>query len=323
MSLPPTAAIFSPSVARAAASAAKDWSYIDAWLTRKFPNRPSLPAFERNADTLRILLALATANDAADEQRALVARLEKEALKEVEEWERQQQQKETEAEGEADILGPARKAILQGIESALPREGQTALDAMAALAVQRGIAHPTPALLAEDLIALSAQAAALDEAISRVQTLAEHIAREAERTAALAAELKPPEPGAQHNEEEEDGEKTSKESSDTPTSKPLSFTGYHPPTSLALHNLSLQRHIKSLSTRLPELRDKSASSLSPSLAHNNVPVTLQQVREEEAAYRALLEQKQMLDAKLRELAGLPPDEAEAKKGLGQQRRGRP
>ena len=76
-------AIFSPTIARIAASTARDWSYVDSWLSSKLPPGRPLPSFERNPDTLKALLALAAANEAADEQRSLLARAEAEALKEV------------------------------------------------------------------------------------------------------------------------------------------------------------------------------------------------------------------------------------------------
>src|SRR4051812_16762721 len=92
--LAPQAAIFSPSVARAAASTAKDWAYVDAWIKRQYvhlsnpdpnshnyPSRP--PTFERNADTLEALLALIAANEAADDERDRLAGLEAAALDEV------------------------------------------------------------------------------------------------------------------------------------------------------------------------------------------------------------------------------------------------
>jgi len=80
--MPPSTAIFSPSVARLAAATAKDWNYIDSWLSAKFHGRTP-PPFERNPDTLKALLALAALNESADEERDLVARVEAEALREL------------------------------------------------------------------------------------------------------------------------------------------------------------------------------------------------------------------------------------------------
>ncbi|KAF2766959.1 hypothetical protein EJ03DRAFT_164721 [Teratosphaeria nubilosa] len=71
-------ALFSPSKARAQQAQAKDWAFVDAWLAKRYGK--SLPSFERHEDTLQALLSLATVNESADEQRALVERVEKAAL---------------------------------------------------------------------------------------------------------------------------------------------------------------------------------------------------------------------------------------------------
>ncbi|KAK6359610.1 hypothetical protein TWF696_000758 [Orbilia brochopaga] len=65
-----SSAVFSPSLARQQQHRAKEWSFVDQWLLQKYHPRP-IPPFERNADTLRVLTALASANEAADEDRAL------------------------------------------------------------------------------------------------------------------------------------------------------------------------------------------------------------------------------------------------------------
>lgn len=77
-------ALFSPSKARQQQAQAKDWSFVDAWLQRRYGTK-SVPAFERNEDTLQALLALATLNESADEQRNLVHRIHKAALKDSDE----------------------------------------------------------------------------------------------------------------------------------------------------------------------------------------------------------------------------------------------
>jgi HAUS augmin-like complex subunit 1 len=65
------AAIFSPSVARQAASVARDWNYVDSWLSFRLGHR--VATFERNPDTLRLLHALASCNESADEERTAMA----------------------------------------------------------------------------------------------------------------------------------------------------------------------------------------------------------------------------------------------------------
>jgi hypothetical protein len=74
--------LFSPSKARQQRAQAQDWASVDSWLSTKYPGR-SLPTFERNEDTLRALLALAAANERADEERELVESVEREALNEL------------------------------------------------------------------------------------------------------------------------------------------------------------------------------------------------------------------------------------------------
>ncbi|KAK6360725.1 hypothetical protein TWF730_006852 [Orbilia blumenaviensis] len=64
-----SSAVFSPSLARQQQHQAKEWSYVDQWLQAKYHPRP-VPPFERNIDTLRALTAIATANEAADEERS-------------------------------------------------------------------------------------------------------------------------------------------------------------------------------------------------------------------------------------------------------------
>lgn len=68
--------LLSPAKARQAAIQAKDWAYVNSWLSRQYAPKP-IPSFERNENTLRTLLALAVANDAADEEATLLHAREK------------------------------------------------------------------------------------------------------------------------------------------------------------------------------------------------------------------------------------------------------
>lgn len=307
--LPPNAAIFSPSVARAAASAAKDWSYVDTWLQRKFPRGP--PPFERNADTLRALLALASANEAADEERALIARLEAETLQQLRAHEQSHNQDEDDtANTENNTLQSAREAILTSLEAALTREGQTALTAMASLALQTNTPLPTPTALGAELISLTTQSSALEQTICRIQILTAYIAREAAATATLSASLRPPSPTPHHDHDHNNTNPNSQPNTNTSTNT----TGYHPPATLALQNLTLQRQIKTLTTLLPTLRAKT-TALSKSLSSIPPSPTIPQLRDEEEAYLALLAVKHDLDAQVRAFQGLPPDTEQARHEL--------
>ncbi|KAL2163703.1 hypothetical protein VTH06DRAFT_5761 [Thermothelomyces fergusii] len=275
-------------------------------------------------------MALASANEAADEERALVARLEAETLDQLRAHERQQRARAEADQSAAATLQSAREAILAALEASLPREGQTALTALAALALQMGDPLPTPSGLGAELISLSASAAALEQAISRVRVLTAHIAREAAATSQLAAELRPPSPGHHQPDDDDDGgdgdggrntdaadpANTTTTAATTTTISGGSTTaaGYHPPPTLALQNLALQRQIKSLSAQIPALRDKAAA-LARSQGGAAPSPSLARVREEEEAYLALLSLKQELDARVRAFAGLPHDTGLARREL--------
>lgn len=76
--------LFSPSKARQQRAQAQDWAYIDSWLSYKYAGR-TVPSFERNAETLKVLRELASANERADEERLIAERVEREALRELDE----------------------------------------------------------------------------------------------------------------------------------------------------------------------------------------------------------------------------------------------
>jgi len=72
-------ALFSPSKARIVQAQARDWGFVDTWLSKRYGGK-RLPTFERNEETLEALLTLATLNGGADEQRSVVDRVENAAL---------------------------------------------------------------------------------------------------------------------------------------------------------------------------------------------------------------------------------------------------
>lgn len=76
--------LFSPSKARQQRAQAQDWAHIDSWLSYKYSGR-SVPTFERNEETLKALRELSMTNERADEDRAVIERVEREALKELDE----------------------------------------------------------------------------------------------------------------------------------------------------------------------------------------------------------------------------------------------
>jgi HAUS augmin-like complex subunit 1 len=165
-------AIFSPSVARQQLAAAKDWNYIDSWLSTKF-NGKTPPAFERNNDTLKALLALATLNETADEERELLARVEAKALQDLQ------------AKEDAN----PNKQLLESIEESLTKEGQTSLEALSSLSVALNQPIPDVEKLGQGVIDLHATSYDLDQAADRVSILQTHLKGELERINALVRDL--------------------------------------------------------------------------------------------------------------------------------------
>lgn len=270
---PASGAIFSPSVARIAASTARDWSYVDAWLTSKFPSR--LPPFERNPDTLKALLALAALNETADEDRLLLARADAAAL----------QDHLSHAASAAGPQGQLAGPLLDAIEHHLSREGAAALDSMAAMSVQAGIAYPEPADLGRDMVALQASTYETERTKDRVDTLYRHIQQEATLVADVLRRLQ-----SDH---------------------------YKPPPGLAKQNLDVQRKVKTLSAQLPDLRDRVATlAASVDTSHP----TVDDVAREEQQYLELLTRKKELDAQMAVFEGLPNDPDMARSELDALRR---
>jgi HAUS augmin-like complex subunit 1 len=165
-------AIFSPSVARQQLAAAKDWNYIDSWLSTKF-NGKTPPPFERNNDTLKALLALAALNETADEERELLARVEAKALQELQ------------AKDEADLNAQ----LLRSIEESLPREGRSSLEALSTLSITMNQALPDIEKLGRSIIDLQVSTYDLDQASERVSILEKHLSKELETINALVKEL--------------------------------------------------------------------------------------------------------------------------------------
>jgi hypothetical protein len=75
--------LFSPSKARQQRAQAADWAQIDSWLSYKYAGR-TVPTFERNEETLKVLRELSLANERADEERMIMHKVEREACKELE-----------------------------------------------------------------------------------------------------------------------------------------------------------------------------------------------------------------------------------------------
>lgn len=282
------AAIFSPSVARLAASTAKDWSYVDAWLASKYKGHPP-PPFERNLDTLKALLALASLNETADEDRELVARVNSSALREIHaaaEIEKREDDDDDDNDGlEGISLSSFKDDFLAALQDNLTCDGAASLDAMASAAVQMGIAFPEPAQVSQAMLSLQARKFDLEQAALRIQILQRHIEDGSAKLNVLLQEIRGDE--------------------------------YRPPADLARQNLDMQRKVKAMSKKVPEMKDKVASMARAVGVPNP---TIDQVRQEEEKYLRLLDVKRALDQQLVEFEGLPPNIAMARQQLDALRR---
>jgi HAUS augmin-like complex subunit 1 len=269
-----TNAIFSPSVARIAASTAKDWNYVDTWLSSKFHGRTP-PSFERNTETLKALLALVALNEAADEEHDLLSQHDVLMLR------------ESASRGtrkEIPVLQIYRSvfdsSILDAVEVNLTREGKASLDAMNALAQQFSIAFPKPDGLGSKIIDLQGMAFEIVQARERtgqIQKFASELLKE------LKAFI-----------------------------EQMQAKDYSPSHGIAKYNLDIQRRIKALSVKLPELGDR-LSGLCGSTTSSHPAVT--QIAAAEQHYLDLVAQMEITNLELGQFEGLPQDTETARANL--------
>lgn len=167
-------AIFSPSLARQQAASAKDWSYIDSWLSQKFSG--TYPSFERNPETLKALLALAFLNESADEDSDLLSAVEKKAVAEYEAGA---------SSGPDDI-----DVVLDFIEGNLNKEGEAALSALAEASTLLSLPTFSISTLSTRLLDLQTNIFDLTQTHDRVSALQSHLERELASTNKLVEELR-------------------------------------------------------------------------------------------------------------------------------------
>ena len=172
MSIPSTSTIFSPTLARQALATTKDWNYIDAWLSRHFaPGSP--PAFERNADTLRALLALAAVNESVDEENDLLSKADARCLSEL----------------RRDVELDARGDLLRSLESNLSTDGKKGLDALSETAAALNLPFGDTEQMATRIMNLHSTAFSLEQISARIDVLIDHLQRELELGTSFLQEL--------------------------------------------------------------------------------------------------------------------------------------
>jgi HAUS augmin-like complex subunit 1 len=165
-------AIFSPSVARQQLAAAKDWNYVDSWLSAKFQVKTP-PPFERNNETLKALLALAAINESADEERDLLAKVEAKALQDL------QAKEQTDPNTE----------LINSIEESLTREGQTSIEALSHASVILKEPIPDIERLGRSIIDLQVTSYDLEQTSDRISILEAHLNLELQNINTLIKDL--------------------------------------------------------------------------------------------------------------------------------------
>jgi HAUS augmin-like complex subunit 1 len=166
-------ALFSPSKARIAQAQARDWGFVDSWLSKRYAGK-RVPAFEKSEETVESLLALATLNESADEQRLAVDRVEQCALSGLEK-----------------LRSGASEDVYQAILSHLDHEGDESLEILAKTTlVLDAPSNATVADLAASSIDFQTECFDLSQQQARLKDQRTALQREANRLKALLRELK-------------------------------------------------------------------------------------------------------------------------------------
>lgn len=171
----------SPTKARQAAMQAKDWAYVNTWLGSQYAPKP-VPQFERNDDTLKVLLTLAAANDAADEEANLQQRAREEALAAFKTIE------------ESELKDPHEKQkneLLNELEMCLDDKGHDDLEDLAeSAAILGNTLNTEPEDLAQSIVELSAEGFDVQNQMAKVETLHLYLQKELNRLQADLQDLK-------------------------------------------------------------------------------------------------------------------------------------
>ncbi|KKK25037.1 hypothetical protein P175DRAFT_0485348 [Aspergillus ochraceoroseus IBT 24754] len=155
--------LVSPAKARQAAIQAKDWAYVNSWLSRQYAPNP-VPKFERNDDTLRTLLALAAANDAADEEATLIQHAREQTIRGFKARENTENKQKVE--------------ILDEVEHCLDEDGTRNLEDLAETVVLLSSLETSTKEIGQSIIELTREEFNIKEQMTRVEMLHDYLKRE-------------------------------------------------------------------------------------------------------------------------------------------------
>ncbi|KAL4955676.1 hypothetical protein BDW69DRAFT_160208 [Aspergillus filifer] len=152
--------LVSPTKARQAAIQAKDWAYVNSWLSRHYAPNP-IPKFERNEETLRTLLALAGANEAADEEAAMLHNAREKTIEGFKAREKTEEKRKVE--------------ILDEVEHCLDETGTDDLDDLAETAAVLGSLGTRTRDVGQSIIDLTREEFETQEQVGRVDRLRKYL----------------------------------------------------------------------------------------------------------------------------------------------------
>ncbi|KAL4977445.1 hypothetical protein BDW66DRAFT_132328 [Aspergillus desertorum] len=153
----------SPAKARQAAIQAKDWAYVNSWLSRQYAPNP-VPKFEKNEDTLRTLLALVVANEAADEEAAMLHHAREQTIEGFKTREKMEIKQKVE--------------LLDMVEHCLDESGTRDLDDFAETVAVLGALGTSTKEVGQSIIELTREEFETQEQMHRVESLQNYLTRE-------------------------------------------------------------------------------------------------------------------------------------------------
>ncbi|KAI5194091.1 hypothetical protein E4T39_08794 [Aureobasidium subglaciale] len=176
---PPTPleySLFSPSKAAEQQRLQKDWTYIHSFLRQKYPSPAKIPKFEENEETLKALLALANANEKADEGWGVFCKVEGMAVEELMRDETTQ-----------STTNNINTRILSTLRSSLSTHGLSTLQSHAKTSIVLNSQTTCPSTsLAPSILTLTTDSSTLENQITQLDTLTTSLISQ---TSLLSSEL--------------------------------------------------------------------------------------------------------------------------------------
>ncbi|EXJ73685.1 uncharacterized protein A1O5_03447 [Cladophialophora psammophila CBS 110553] len=328
----------SPSKARAQAITSHSWSVVQAWLARLYHPSP-VPAFERNASTLKALQSLMAENIAADRERELLFDAKAEELAAEEEAAcllQQQQQQQQRLQRETGDDENSASSILSLLETSLASPAQAALDSLTGSVVLLGCLSPPPPpppppsssssssttpgvlqILASQIVNIPRQTFAQESQFSSIETLTANLQSQITQTQqALATFVERTSPSARPEDDTTPPSfpPTTPSSTPPPLTTMTATTTTTPSTTDYSHlrglTLQHQRETKQLTLKSAEYRSRIAALERQQQLASSAPEdepSLTALAAKQSSLGRKKKQIEALESRIRHFYGLPPD----------------